>query len=141
MLYIEVRSPLTACQGSADVIPTSTSSMSRSRRCHTDLYLQHVEVLRASCLCPTGAMPARQCGLGIPNLPAAMRRILASCTASSATQCRSNPVSYRSLPKTGIFQISAGDYRRFRSQVVQIGSIETDSQFAKSRNWRALIGF
>src|SRR5258706_8637504 len=30
---------------------------------------------------------------------------LASCTASSATQCRSNPVSGRCLPKTGIFKI------------------------------------
>jgi hypothetical protein len=43
---------------------------------------------------------------------------LASCTASSATQCRSNPLSYRSLPKTGIFQISAGDYRGFRAKIV-----------------------
>jgi len=39
-------------------------------------------------------------------------------TAPSATQCRSNPVSCRSLPKTGIFQISAGDYRRFRAKIV-----------------------
>jgi hypothetical protein len=34
----------------------------------------------------------------------------------------------------------AGDYRLFRAQIVQIGSIETESQFTKSRNWRALIG-
>ena len=65
----------------------------------------------------------------------------ADCTAGSTAQCRSNPISDRSLPKTGIFQMSAGDYRRFRSQVVQIRSIETDSQFTKGRNWQALIGF
>jgi hypothetical protein len=35
-------------------------------------------------------------------------------TASSVTQCRSNPVSGRSLPKTGVFRMSAGDYRLFR---------------------------
>ena len=44
-----------------------------------------------------------------------------------------------SLPKTGIFQISAGDYRRFRSRSGQFGSPETDSQFAKARHWRAFL--
>src|ERR1700736_1016414 len=43
------------------------------------------------------------------------------------------------LPKTGIFQISAGDYRRFRSQRPQFRSPETDSQFAKPRNWQAFL--
>jgi hypothetical protein len=62
-------------------------------------------------------------------------------TAASATQCRSNPVSYRSLPKTGIFQISAGDYRRFRAKIVSIGCPETERQSAKGRNWRAFLGF
>src|SRR5260221_11502850 len=52
---------------------------------------------------------ARQYGLGIPNLPVAKTENLASCTASSATQCGSNPVSGGGLPKTGIFQVSAGD--------------------------------
>src|SRR6202171_4303114 len=60
-------------------------------------------------------------------------------TAASATQSRSNPVSGRGLPKTGIFQISAGDYRRFRSRSVQFRSPETDSQFAKARHWRAFL--
>src|ERR1700680_4188524 len=60
-------------------------------------------------------------------------------TAASATQCRSNPVSGRGLPKTGIFQISAGDYRRFRSRSGQFRSPETDSQFAKARHWRAFL--
>jgi hypothetical protein len=56
-----------------------------------------------------------------------------------ATQCRSNPVSGRGLPKTGIFQISAGDYRRFRSRSGQFGSPETDSQFPKARYWWAFL--
>ena len=34
----------------------------------------------------------------------------------------------------------AGDYRRFRAKIVQIGSIETDIEFTKGRNWRALVG-
>jgi hypothetical protein len=69
---------------------------------------------------------ARQCGLGIPNLPAAIGgEFGASCTASSATQCRSDPVSSRSLPKTGVFQMSAGDYRLFRSENGQNRSPET----------------
>jgi len=62
-------------------------------------------------------------------------------TAAAATQCRSNPVSYRSLPKTGIFQISAGDYRRFRAKIVWIWSPETERQSAKGRNCRAFLGF
>ena len=35
----------------------------------------------------------------------------------------------------------AGDYQRFRPKIVQIGSTETESQFVKSRNWRAFVGF
>ena len=62
-------------------------------------------------------------------------------TAACTTQCRSNPVSGGRLPKTGIFQMWAGDYRRFRAKIVQIGSIETDVEFTKGRNWRALIEF
>ena len=53
------------------------------------------------------------------------------------TQSRSNPVSRRCLRKTGIFQISAGDYRQFRSRSSQFRSLETDSQFGKARHWRA----
>jgi hypothetical protein len=55
---------------------------------------------------------------------------LAKFNANPATQCRSNPVSGRRLPKMGIFQISAGDYRRFRSVIVGIGSLETERQKA-----------
>jgi hypothetical protein len=62
-------------------------------------------------------------------------------TAASAMQSRPNPVSGRCLPKTGIFQISAGDYRRFRSRSGQFRSPETDSQFAKARHWRAFLAF
>jgi hypothetical protein len=68
-------------------------------------------------------------------------RELGECTASSTTQCRSNPVSGRCLPKTGIFQISTRDYRRFRSQIVEIGSLETAHQSAKDRNWWVFLRF
>src|ERR1700738_2079064 len=60
-------------------------------------------------------------------------------TAASAAQSRSNPVSGRCLPKTGIFQISAGDYRRFHSRSGEFRSRETDSRFAKARHWRAFL--
>jgi len=60
-------------------------------------------------------------------------------TAASATQCRSNPVSGRGLPKTGIFQISAGDYQRFRSHSGRFRRPETDSRFANARHWRAFL--
>ena len=56
-----------------------------------------------------------------------------------AMQCRSNPVSSRGLLKTGIFQISAGDYRLFLSGTGQTQSLETDRQFAKARHWRAFM--
>jgi hypothetical protein len=68
-----------------------------------------------------------------------MAENLASYTASSATQCRSNPVSGRGLPKTGMFQISAGDYQRFRSHSGRFWSPETDSRFAKARHWWAFL--
>jgi len=37
--------------------------------------------------------------------------------------------------------MSAGDYRRFRPKIVQIGSIETETKFTKRPNWRAFVGF
>ena len=108
--------------------------------------------------------PARQCRLGIPSLPdakaengelhcklraaarvrhsqlpAVKAENLASCTANSATQCRLNPVSGRNLPKTGVFQLSAGDYRLFRSENAQNRGPETGGQFAKARHWQAFL--
>jgi hypothetical protein len=50
---------------------------------------------------------------------------------SPATQCRSNPVSGRSLPKNGIFQISAGDLWLFWAGSSQIRSPETGHQFSR----------
>jgi hypothetical protein len=67
-------------------------------------------------------------------------RLLEQIATGSATQCRSNPVSGWCLPKMGIFQISAGDYRRFRPASGQIWSLETDRQFARARHWRAFLG-
>ena len=52
--------------------------------------------------------------------------------AASATRCRSNPVSSRRLPETGIFQICAGDYRRFFPGTAQIWSLKTIPQIRKS---------
>jgi hypothetical protein len=60
-------------------------------------------------------------------------------TAAAAMQCGSKPVSGRGLPKTGIFPHVAGDYRRFRFRRGQIRSLETHSQFAKARYWRAFL--
>jgi hypothetical protein len=57
----------------------------------------------------------------------------------AAIQCGSNPVSGPCLPKTGIFQISAGDYRRFRSRSGQFRNLETHSQFTEARHWRAFL--
>src|SRR5260370_14587871 len=59
--------------------------------------------------------------------------------AGPATQCRSNPVSGTCLPKTGIFQVSAADYGRFRSRTGQFLSPATDCQFAKARQWPPLF--
>ena len=58
------------------------------------------------------------------------------CTATPATQCRSNPVSGHGLPKTGIFPISAGDYRLFRSGTGQTRRLETGRNSQKS----AMVG-
>jgi hypothetical protein len=69
------------------------------------------------------------------------RWIGASRTAQPAPQSRSNPVSGRCLQKTGIFQISAGDYRLIRAGSGQIRSLETGRQFAKARHWRAFLAF
>jgi hypothetical protein len=54
-------------------------------------------------MCRISLGSARQCEFGIPNLPAATAENLASY-AGSAAQYRSNPISSRSLPKTGVFK-------------------------------------
>src|ERR1700738_2901089 len=87
--------------------------------------------------CTAGS--AWECRLGIPKLPVPKAENLANFTAGSATQCKSNPVSGRNLPKTGIFQKSAGDYRLFRYRNAPNGSLETCRQFAKARHWRAFV--
>jgi hypothetical protein len=72
-------------------------------------------------------------------LPAPLSVKYSNTTAAAATQCRSNPVSGRSLSKTGVFHMSAGDYRRFRSENAADRSLETGDQFAKGRRWRAFL--
>jgi hypothetical protein len=54
-------------------------------------------------------------------------------------QCRSNPVSGRNLPKTGVFQMSAGDYRLFCSGNAPNRSLETGRKCVKARHWRAFL--
>jgi len=49
-------------------------------------------------------------------------------------------VSGRSLLKTGIFEILAGDYWQFRARIGQMRSPETSCQFVKARCRRAFLG-
>jgi hypothetical protein len=81
----------------------------------------------------------RECAIGISRFDASWWETTVVHAAASATQCRSNPVSGRGLLKTGIFQIFAGDYRRFLPGSGQIWSLETDRQFAKARHWRSFL--
>jgi hypothetical protein len=60
-------------------------------------------------------------------------------TTRSATQCGSNPVSGRGLPKAGISRHTAGDFRHFHPHVAKFRALETDGQFAKGRRWRAFL--
>jgi hypothetical protein len=53
-------------------------------------------------------------------------------------QCRSNPVSGQSLPKTGVFSMYAGDYRLFRAQNARNRNRKTGAEFAEARHWRAI---
>jgi len=56
------------------------------------------------------------------------------------TQCRSNPVSGRSLPKTGVFsKYPPETIGLFRLENGQNRSLETSGQFAKARHWRAFL--
>jgi hypothetical protein len=68
-----------------------------------------------------------------PPWPSAIRECRVR-TAAPVAQCRSNPVSSRRLPKTGVFRYPAGDFGRFRPESGKIWSLETDSQFAKARH-------
>jgi hypothetical protein len=69
----------------------------------------------------------------------AVRARIPEATTNPTTQCTSNPVSGRGLPKTGIFQIFARDYRRFIPGSGQIWSPETNDQLAKARCRRAFL--
>ena len=48
-------------------------------------------------------------------------------------------VSTRSLPKTGILQCLAGDFRCFRPTKIEIGNTETNPRLQKDRYWRAFL--
>src|SRR6202011_293888 len=87
------------------------------------------------------AASVRQCRCEDSRISARISREYGNTTATAAPQSRSNPVSGRCLPKTGIFQMSAGDYRLIRAGSGQIRSLETGRQFAKARHWRAFLAF
>ena len=108
----------------------------RARRC--GLGVPNLPAAKAENLTATSA---QWCRFGIPDFPAAMAENMANCTTSSATHCRSNPVSGRRLPKTGIFQRTARDFQRFRPIIRQIRSLETVRKIAKARHWRAFLQF
>src|SRR6202140_2973758 len=76
--------------------------------------------------------PSRSARSKTPDFLPRWSETTANNTAGPATQCRSNPVSGRNLPKTGVFQMSAGDYWLFRSENAQNRSPETNGQFAKA---------
>jgi hypothetical protein len=82
---------------------------------------------------------ASACEGSLPSSRQILQRESLKCSPLSPTQCRSNPVSSRSLSKTGVFQMSAGDYRQFRSENGQTRSPETHWKFAKARHWRAIM--
>src|SRR6266478_3932354 len=73
-----------------------------------------------------GRVSLRNCRLGRQ-----IRNLVALRVRAAATQCRSNPVSGRRLPKTGIFQISARDYWRFRSEIVPNWELGDEAQICK----------
>jgi hypothetical protein len=55
-------------------------------------------------------------------------------TAALGRQSRSNPISGRCLPKTGIFAVFAGDFCRNGLRVRHFGSSETDTELQKPAN-------
>ena len=63
----------------------------------------------------------------------------ANTTATPATQSRSNPVSGRCLPKSGIFQISAGDFRRVRPTPANFRVLKTGQEFTEAHHWRGFL--
>src|SRR4029077_17225762 len=63
------------------------------------------------------------------------------CQRKIPTACSggSNPVSGRSLRKTGIFADSAGDFWAFGHAKQRNESVETERESAKARYWRAFL--
>jgi hypothetical protein len=59
------------------------------------------------------------------------------CHTGQAVQIE--PSLRPSSPKTGVFQMSAGDYRLFWSENATNRSLETGAKFAKARHWRAFL--
>src|ERR1700733_13226634 len=81
--------------------------------------------------------------IGFPNPRLSRSENPTKPTPATLTQCRSNPVSSESLPKTGIFAVVAGDFSRKGLRVLEFGSSETGAELqkpAKSGPFSALRG-
>jgi len=52
---------------------------------------------------------------------------------------KSNQVSARSLPETGISAESGGDFRRLNLPKRSIGKVENNGELAKARHWRPFL--
>jgi hypothetical protein len=60
-------------------------------------------------------------------------------SARVTTQYMIEPISGRSLPKTGIFAVLARDFPRIWSSFREIGSTETGRRIANARHWQAFL--
>jgi len=91
----------------------------------TDARLSHAAVLWTSPVA-RAAMPGKR------NSDVTGELAEAPWTAAFRRQSRSNQVSGRSLPKTGIFATSGGDFRRSGRQKTPTGKEETGGECAKA---------
>jgi hypothetical protein len=76
----------------------------------------------------TGAAKRIELGNVRPNH---LLKLISASTAALGRQSRSNQVSGRCLPKTGVFADSGGDFCRNGMRVCQFGSSETGAELQK----------
>jgi hypothetical protein len=82
---------------------------------------------------PPNGSPIRSGG-GAEAQPPESRRQRWKLAATLGRQSRSNQVSGRCLPKTGIFAVFAGDFCRNGLRVRHLGSSETSAELQKPAN-------
>jgi hypothetical protein len=75
----------------------------------------------------------------VANLPAVKGAGFCGLDCQAANQCGSNPVSAAGLPKTGIFSVVSGDFRRIGLVLYEFRSPETRHRIVKARCWRAFL--